>query len=125
MCIIDKSAEDQQTSSQRIPFAALAEVLADGEIETIHRQLGHVWRERRLPPAIMVRSMVYRSRHRNQSIKTLLADLAAADLQQKAPTDAAWCQARSRLPAALWPELIQRSAHRLVDSVGDQFLYCG
>ncbi len=125
MCIIDKSTEDQQTFSRRIPFAALAEVLTDGEIETISRQLGHVWRERRLPPAIMVRSMVYRSLHRNQSIKTLLADLAAADIQRNAPTDAAWCQARSRLPAALWPELIQRSAHRLVDSVGDQFLYCG
>lgn len=125
MCIIDKSTEDQQTFSQRIPFAALAEVLTDGEIETINRQWGHVWRERRLPPAIMVRSMVYRSLHRNQSIKTLLADMAATDLQQKAPTDAAWCQARSRLPAALWPELIQRSAHRLVDSVGDQFLYGG
>lgn len=125
MCMIDKSTEDQQTFSQRIPFAALAELLTDGEIETICRQLGHVWRERRLPPVIMVRSMVYRSLHRNQSIETLLADMAAADLQRKAPTDAAWCQARSRLPAALWPELMQRSVHRLVDSVGDQFLYWG
>jgi hypothetical protein len=125
MCIIDKSTEDQQTFSQRIPFAALAEVLTDGEIETICRQLGHVWRERRLPPAIMVRSMVYRSLHRNQSIKTLLADMAAADIRREAPTDAAWCQARSRLPAALWPELIQRSVQRLAGSVGDHFLYWG
>ncbi len=125
MFIIDKSTEDPQTFSQRVPFAALAEVLTDGEIETICRQLEHVWRERRLPPAIMVRSMVYRSLHRNQSIKTLLADMAAADIQRKAPTDAAWCQARSKLPAALWPKLIQRSVQRLVDSVGDQFLDCG
>jgi hypothetical protein len=81
MYSIDKSTEDQQAFSQRIPFAALAEVLTDGEIETICRQLGHLWRERRLPPALTVRSLVYRSLHRNQSIKTLLADMAAADLQ--------------------------------------------
>jgi len=125
MCIIDKSTEDQQTFSQRIPFAVLAEVLTDEEIETICRQLGHVWRERRLPPALTVRSMVYRSLHRNQSIKTLLADMAAANIQRKAPTDAAWCQARSKLPATLWPELIQHSVQRLVDFVGQQFLYGG
>jgi hypothetical protein len=102
MYSIDKFTEDQQTFSQRIPFAALAEVLTDEEIETICRQLGYFWRERRLPPAITVRSMLYRSLHRNQSIRTLLADMAAANIQQKAPTDAAWCQARSRLPATLW-----------------------
>ena len=69
--------------------------------------------------------MVYRSLHRNQSIKTLLADMAAANIQRKAPTDAAWCQARSKLPAALWPELIQHSVQRLVEGVGHQFLYGG
>lgn len=125
MYSIGTSTQDQQTFSQRIPFAALAEVLTDEEIETICRQLGHLWRERRLPPAITVRSMVYRSLHRNQSIQTLLADMAAGDLQRKAPTDAAWCQARSRLPATLWPELIQHSSQHLIDSVGDQFLYWG
>jgi len=125
MCIIDTSTEDQQIFSQRIPFAALAEVLTDEEIETICRQLGHLWRERRLPPAITVRSMVYRSLHRNQSIKTLLADMAAANIQQKAPTDGAWCQARSKLPAALWPELIRQSVQRLVDFVGHRFLHWG
>lgn len=125
MYIIDKSTEDQQTFSQRIPFAALRELLTDAQIETICRQLGHLWRERRLPPVVMVRSMVYRSLHRNQSIKTLLTDMAAADIWRQAPTDAAWCQARSKLPVALWPELIQRSTQRLVDLVGHQFLYCG
>ncbi len=125
MYLIDKSTEEQQIFSQRVPFAALAKVLTDGEIETICRQLGHLWRERRLPPALTVRSMVYRSLHRNQSIKTLLADMAAANIQQKAPTDAAWCQARSKLPAALWPELIRQSAQRLVDFVGHRFLHWG
>jgi hypothetical protein len=125
MYIIDKSTEDQQIFSRRIPFAALRELLTDAEIETICKQLGHTWRERKLPPAIMVRSLVYRSLHRNQSIKTLLTDMAAANLQHKAPTDAAWCQARSKLPQALWPELIQRSEQRLVRLVGHQYLYCG
>ncbi len=125
MYIIDKSTEDQQIFSQRIPFAALRELLTDGEIETICRQVGHTWRARRLPPTITVRSLVYRSLHRNKSIRTLLADMAAADIRRQAPTDAAWCQARSKLPLALWPELIQRSVQRLVDLVGRQFLYCG
>ncbi|MFC1633262.1 hypothetical protein ACFL5Z_00360 [Planctomycetota bacterium] len=49
MYIIDKSTEDQQIISQRIPFAALRELLTDAEIETICKQLGHTWRERRLP----------------------------------------------------------------------------
>jgi len=122
---IGKSTEDQQIFSQRIPFAALRELLTDAEIETICKQLGHIWRERRLPPAIMVRSLVYRSLHRNKSIKTLLTDMAAANIQRKAPTDAAWCQARSKLPAALWLELIQCSSQRLVGLVGHQFLYWG
>jgi len=125
MYIIDTSAEDQQIFSQRIPFAALRELLTDAEIKTICKQLGHTWRERQLPPAVMVRSLVYRSLHRNQSIKTLLTDMAAANIQHKAPTDAAWCQARSKLPQALWPELIQRNEQRLVSSVGHQYLYCG
>jgi hypothetical protein len=125
MHLIDKSTEDEQTFSQRIPFAGLAEVLTDEEIEAICRQLGHVWRKRRLPPALTVRSIVYRRLHRNRSIKTLLADMAAADIEGKAPTDAAWCQARSQLPAALWPELIQHSVQRLVDFVGQQFLSWG
>jgi hypothetical protein len=125
MYIIDKSIQDQQIFSQRIPFAALGELLTDAEIEAICRQLGHAWRERRLPPSIMVRSLVYRSLHRNKSIRTLLTDMAAADIRRKAPTDAAWCQARSKLPGALWPELIQCSVQRLVDLVGRQFLYCG
>jgi hypothetical protein len=79
MYIIDKSTKDQQIFSRRVPFAALRELLRDAEIETICKQLGHTWRERKLPPAIMVRSLVYRSLHRNQSIKTLLTDMAAAN----------------------------------------------
>jgi hypothetical protein len=125
MYSIGKSPKEQQTFSQHIPFAALRELLTDAQIETICKQFGHTWRERLLPPAIMVRSLVYRSLHRNRSIKTLLTDMAAANIQCKVPTDAAWCQARSKLPQALWPELIQHSSQRMVNLVGNQFLYCG
>jgi hypothetical protein len=58
MYIIDKSTKDHQTFSQRIPFAAFRELLTDAEVETICNKLGHAWRERKLPPAITVRSLV-------------------------------------------------------------------
>jgi len=72
MYIIDKSTEDQQVFSRRTPFAALRELLTDAEVKTICKQLGHTWRERKLPPAIMVRSLVYRSLHRNLCLPTWL-----------------------------------------------------
>jgi len=125
MFSIDKPIKKYQTISQGIPFAAIRQLLTDMEVEAICKQLGHTWRERILPPAITVRSMVYRCLHRNRSIKTLLADIAAANSQLESPTDAAWCQARSKLPDNLWPELILRSEERLTHLVGHQYLYCG
>jgi hypothetical protein len=59
MYIIDKSTEDQQIFSQRIPFAAIRKLLTDAEIETICKQLEHTWRVRKLPLATTVRSLVY------------------------------------------------------------------
>ena len=98
-------------------------ILTNQEINTICKQLGHTWRVRVFPPAVTVRSMVYRSLHPDRSIKGVLADLAAAgDGRESAPTDAAWCQARSRLPEGLWPELTQRSASRAAAAAGDQFV---
>ncbi|HEY5140611.1 MAG TPA: IS4 family transposase, partial [Methylococcales bacterium] len=122
---IDMSAERHQVISHSIPFATIQNLITDTEIQTICQQLGHTWRERLLPPALMVRSMVYRSLHRNRSIKTLLADIAAAGNQLEMPTDAAWCQARSKLPEDLWPQLIQHSKQRLTHLVGHKYLYCG
>jgi len=113
-------------SSACVQLGALDRILTNEEIETVCRQLGHAWRERVLPPAVTVRSMVYRSLHPDKSIKGVLADFAAAGEGFEAPpTDAAWCQARSRLPKALWPEMIARSARRGIDLAGAQFLYVG
>lgn len=122
---IDKLTKSHQAISKNISFAAIRDLITDTEIQTIYHQYGYIWRHRLLPPPTMVRSMVYRSIHRNRSIKTLLADIAAANIKTKAPTDAAWCRARSKLPAELWPQLIQRSEQRLTRLVGHKYLYHG
>lgn len=122
---IDKLKKCKHLISQSISFATIQDLITDEEIQTICRQLGHKWRQRLLPPPTMIRSMVYRSLHRNKSIKTLLTDIAAADIESKVPTDAAWCRARSKLPAELWPQLILRSDRRLSRLVGNKYLYHG
>ncbi len=122
---IDKLARSHQVISKTISFATIRDLITDAEIQTVYCQLGYTWRQRLLPPPIMVRSMIYRSIHRNRSIRTLLTDIAAANIQIKTPTDAAWCRARSKLPPQLWPQLIQRSEQRLTRLVGNKHLYRG
>ena len=123
---IDTVAGLHPQNSSLVPVAAFQEHLSDKEILTICDELGHVWRNRKLPPATMVRSMVYRSLHHDRSIAAVLADLAAeAQLDDDVPTDSAWCQARANLPLGLWPELIFCSALRLMDSVGHRYAYQG
>ena len=122
---IDKLTKSHQAISKTISFATIQDLITDTEVQTVYCQLGYSWRQRLLPPPTMVRSMVYRSIHRNRSIKTLLTDIAAANIQIQTPTDAAWCRARSKLPAELWPQLIQHSEQRLTRLVGHKYLYCG
>jgi len=118
--------ESHQQFRRPVQLAALKELLCDSEIEIICGQLGHTWRHRELPPGTTVRSLVYRSLHPDKSIQALLADLAAAKEQTgSGVSDSAWCQARSRLPHELWPILIRRSSDRVVDLVGNQYLYRG
>ena len=94
-----------------LQLAALENLLPDAEIEAVCREIGHAWRNRQLPPGPTVRSMVYRGLHPDHSIAAVLADLAALlGPDVPAPTDAAWCQARSRLPEAVLAELIFRRA---------------
>jgi hypothetical protein len=122
---IGKFKKCKHLISQTISFATIQDLITDTEIQTIYRQLGCTWRQRLLPPPIMVRSMVYRSLHRNRSIKTLLTDIAATDIESQAPTDAAWCRARSKLPPKLWPQLIQCSEQRLSRLAGHKYLCFG
>ena len=126
MVCIDSAAEVQQQKTPILQLAALSELLSDDEIETICRELGHHWRDRRLPPGVTVRSMVYRGLHPDHSIKATLADMAAADPGiGEAPADGSWCDARSRLPKELLPRLVQRSSRRLQKLVGKKHLYRG
>jgi len=106
--------------------AALQEFLSDAEIETICRQLGHVWRSRQFPPGVTVRSMVYRGLHPDHSIQAAVADLAAGSYGPRAtPSASAWCQARSRLPAGVLATLFGRSVDRLVRLAGHRHLVFG
>lgn len=96
---------------ESLQLAALESFLPDAEIEASCRDIGHGWRDRLLPPGPTVRSMVYRGLNPDHSIAAVLADLAATlGPDATAPTDAAWCQARSRLPEAVLAELIFRRA---------------
>jgi len=70
--------------------------------------------------------MVYRGLHPDQSIRATLADLAAGDDRlEQPPADASWCEARDRLPKALWPELLDASVVRLERLVGQKHLAFG
>lgn len=102
-----------------VNLAALDEHLDDEEIETICRELGHAWRRRVFPPAVTVRSIVYRGLYPDKSIDAVLADMAATAPWSEAPTDAAWCQARDRLCEGLLGRLVEQSAGRVMRRYGD------
>ena len=119
MYAIDCPQKSHQEFRRSVQLAALEKLLSDEEIEMVCAQLGHRWRDRLLPPTATVRSMVYRSLHPDRSIAAVLADLAAiGGVPGAAPTDSAWCQARSRLPLSVLVELRQRSARRLLRQAG-------
>lgn len=122
---IDTSVKSHQKGfTPNVQVAALAELLPDDEIELICRQLGYTWRNRIFTPAVTVRSMVHRALNPDKSIRSTLIDLAALDHRlRQTPADASWCQARSRLPAELWPQLLQRSIKRLQQSPSGQYTY--
>ena len=114
MYAIDASPRTHHEFSPGVQMAALEQWLCDVEIEAVCHELGHRWRERIFPPAVTVRSMVYRRLHPNKSIRAMLADLAAGNEQlPQTPADTSWCEARSRLPEPLWPRLITASTQRL------------
>jgi hypothetical protein len=111
MYSIVSSPGSSRSFRESLQLAALEDLLPDAEIEAICRDIGHAWRNRQLPPGPTVRSMVYRGLNPDHSIAAVLADLAALlGPDAPAPTDSAWCQARSRLAEAVLTELIFRRA---------------
>jgi len=116
------------TSSRKasVQLSSLHKILSDEEVTLICSQVGHVWRDRTLTPAVTVRSMLYRSLHPDRSIAAVLADMVAQDDGlEEAPSDTAWCKARSRLPEAIWPRLTEVSASRAVAAAGEEDAWAG
>jgi len=116
----------QESIPQALSLAALERFLSDAQIELLCRQFGHRWRERVLSPGPTIRAMVQRGLAPDRSIRCLLSDLAAGFVGAVAPpTPSAFCQARDRLPAGIWPALIQLSTDRLLRQVGHRHLFHG
>ena len=111
MYSIVSSPISSRSFRKSVQLASLDQLLPDVEVEAICREIGHAWRNRKLPPGPTVRSMVYRGLNSDHSIAAVLLDLAAMlGPNAPAPTDSAWCQARDRLPEAVLTELIFREA---------------
>jgi hypothetical protein len=100
--------------SHLLPALAFAPSVASARGHTLLTSSGEV----------VVRSMVHRALNPDKSIRAVLTDLAVADDRiEQTPADASWCEARSRLPEALWAELLQHSVRRLEGLTAGQFLY--
>lgn len=106
-----------------LQLAAIEDVLPDSEIHAICRQLGYAWRNRKLPPGDLVRSMIYRGLSPDRSIAAVLADLASLASDGQGPTDAAWCQARDRLPEAVLFEANVHLTRRMRRRFGHECTY--
>jgi len=126
MYAIVKPAESHHNFRRSVTLTALEELLPDRQIDPICRQLGHRWRRRQLPPAVTVRSMIYRELSSDRSIAATVAQLVASrTVNTDGLSDSAWCQARSRLPQPLWSELLGLTARRLRRCVGRKHLWFG
>ena len=110
---IVNTPNSHQHFRRSVQLAAIQTVLPDREVHKVCRDLGYAWRNRMLPPACLVRSMVYRGLHPDRSIAAVLADLASLAGLDGAASDSAWCQARDHLPEAVLIELRRRLARRM------------
>ncbi len=80
----------------------LASRLDGSSVNAACRTVGHSWRECLLTPCAIVHWFITQVLHGNPALQhiSLLAD--------RRFTDSAYCQARSRLPLALFQELLKR-----------------
>lgn len=113
MYAIVNDPDTHQHFRRSVQLAAVQTVLPDREVHRVCQDLGYAWRNRMLPPACLVRSMVYRGLHPDRSIAAVLADLASLAGVDGAASDSAWCQARNHLPEAVLIELRTRLARRM------------
>jgi hypothetical protein len=123
---IGQTTPASPTFRRALPLAALDPYLSDAEIDTICRQFGRPFRHRVFSPGVTVRAMTYRGLSPDRSIRAVLAELDSTRDPDASPlTDAAYCQARDRLPEAVWTVLRNRSVARLNHLTGDRFLFHG
>jgi hypothetical protein len=98
----------------------LAEFLPDALVDGACRQVGHVWRRRRLDPVLTLHLFILQVLHFNTALSHL------RHLSKVPMTAAGYCKARMRLPlAALQVLLRQSSAAMRRAAVGEQSLWCG
>ena len=88
--------------------AHVADALAAETITTLCRDLGYTWRDRVLNPVTTVHVFLLQTLHGNTAC-TALSRLAGVVF-----TGTAYCAARSRLPLALFEELLKRVCKALV-----------
>ncbi len=94
---------------------APAKQLDRPEITDACRQVNHTWRSCRLDPVAIVHLFLTQILHGNTAINHLIR------ISGLSFTGSAYCQARSRLPLALFQELLHRVAERLrpqIDETG-------
>ena len=125
MYAIVPTPRSHQHFRRSIQLAAIEQVLPEQDVHAVCRDLGYAWRNRMLPPGCLVRSMVFRGLHRDRSIASILADLAALNGTVNAPSGSAWCQARDALPQAVLLELNRRLSRRMRRRFGAPYTYRG
>jgi Transposase DDE domain len=84
-----------------------AEAVPDELIERLSREVGHRWRDRDLGPVVTTQLFLQQVLHGNVPVAELRR------LSKVSFTDAAYCQARARLPRALLERLQQAVTDRL------------
>jgi hypothetical protein len=101
------------TAALRRIKADPASLLPDSLVLGHCRQLGLAWRDRTLNPAVTARLLLTQVLHGNAAVGHL-RHLAGLDF-----TDSAYCQARQRLPVALFARLQRDATGRLSAGAGD------
>ena len=119
MCI-DKHQELFQKKCRNNSLAEFDGILSNEEIYELCDTLSHDWRESPLTPAVVVRSLVYRSLHPDKAIRQVVETVIANGFLNKAKeiSDSGWCQARSRLPEKMFPALVTNSLKKAIERFG-------
>jgi hypothetical protein len=91
----------------------VAEHLSPEAIESVCRQAGHRWRDRALGPVITLHAFLLQILHGNTACAHVCRLLRAAF------TAGAYCQARSRLPLAVFERLLEQTTRAAQAGAGD------